>query len=74
MIEQFERFTDEMCACTTNSCAQGVSERMSTWGTRVAKEQAESKERPDKAAQDRMMKVAERMTTCMQKAMASPSE
>ena len=70
-VDQMEQFTDELCACRDSICAQRVQERMSRWANDMAKENARTK--PDKATQERMTKVGERMGACMQKALSSSS-
>ena len=69
-VERFEAFTDEMCACRDQACAQKVSERMTEWATKAARNQPKD-QKPDEEMQQRMTKIAERMATCMQKAMTA---
>ncbi len=68
-VQRFEQLTDDMCACRDAKCAQQVSEQMTAWGSKLAKDKHVAS--PDEETQQRMTKLAERMATCMQKALAN---
>ena len=72
-IVQFEGFADQMCACKTNQCAEGVNKQMSTWAEEMAKDAAD---KPAPKMSDEQTKyiteVAERFGKCMVSAMTPP--
>ena len=64
-------FKDEMCQCTTNACAQNVSDEMTKWG----QEQARDRNEPPKLTDEETKQftdLGEQMGKCMQKAMSEP--
>lgn len=68
VMVQFEKFTNEACACTTGECITALSERMSKWGSEVSKD-ADMHERPDEKTMKRAQALGERMGECMSKVM-----
>ena len=71
VLLQFEDFADDMCRCTESTCAQSVNDRMTKWATEMAKDYRD--EKPDEELIKRATAIAERMGTCMQKAMTPPA-
>lgn len=69
VMTQFERYTDEICACKDKDCATAVTDRMTKWAGEIAKDMTPDDAKPDAAAMERMTKVGQRMSDCMTKAM-----
>jgi len=71
-VVQFERYADEICACKDSQCVQGVSERMTTWATELAKQDPHpDPKHVDQATMERMQGIGLRMSECMSSAMSS---
>lgn len=71
-MRTFQKFSDEMCACKDQTCAQQVSDQMTKWGT----EEAKNWEPPPKMTDEQMKRataVGEQMAKCMTRAM-SPAD
>lgn len=66
-----ERFTNEMCQCTTSECATQVSNDLTTWAQAFARDNPDSSKDLDEAEQKRATELATRMGECMVKAMSS---
>lgn len=75
LITKMQAFTDQLCACKDQPCAQHVSEDMSKWAEEQAKNSAPPKLTDDQTK--RITDISQRMGTCMQQAMggagASPT-
>ena len=74
LIDQMNKFTDEMCACADAACAQKVSDEMVAWSQDLSKKYENNAPPPmtedeTKQAQD----IGMRMGNCMQKAMGMAS-
>jgi hypothetical protein len=72
-VAQFERYTDDICACKDSACAEGVTKQMTAWAAEMAKE--EPHPRPgdiDKATMERMQAIGTRMSECMTKVLSPP--
>ena len=69
VMSQFERYTDEVCACKDKDCAMAVTDRMSKWAAEIAKDMSPDDAKPDPSAMERMTKLGQRMSDCMTKAM-----
>ena len=54
VLQKFQEFADDMCKCTESKCAQAVSERMTTWGQAMAKE-----DKDDKPSEELVKRAAE---------------
>lgn len=70
-MAKFEQFTNEMCQCRDNACAQHVSDDMTRWATTLSKEWPQPK--LDPAQTKRATDMGMRMATCMQQAMSTPA-
>ncbi|MBV8756539.1 MAG: hypothetical protein JO257_04670 [Deltaproteobacteria bacterium] len=68
-MRTFERFTDEMCACKDNACAQHVSDDMTKWAQQVEKDW-QPMPKFDEAQMKRANDMGMRMARCMQTAMS----
>jgi hypothetical protein len=72
LITQMEFFTNQMCACSGKSCADGVNEAMSKWGMEIAKNAGPGRDqKPDPAMVKRSTDVMTRYTECMVKSMTA---
>ncbi|MGE5183884.1 MAG: hypothetical protein ACM31C_17560 [Acidobacteriota bacterium] len=67
LMRQLDQFADQMCACPDASCVQHVSEAMAKWAIELEREGVP--EHLDDATMRRAEAIAERVTTCTQKAM-----
>lgn len=68
-IAQFERLTDEMCACRDSPCAEAVSARMNAWATEMSKDDPKPPRDIDEVTMARMQTIGMHMGECMQRAM-----
>jgi len=68
-----ERFTNEMCLCTTSECATQVSNDLTTWAQAFTRDNPDSSKALSEADQKRATELATRMGECMMKAMTSSS-
>ena len=70
-MAEMAQFRDQMCACKDTACAQHVSDDMTKWGQKLAKEQSEP---PQFSEEDtrRATEIGETMGKCMQHAMGAP--
>ena len=74
VMVQFEKFTNDACACTTSECITALNERMSKWGSEITREMdMYEPQQPDESAMKRAQELGERMGACMTKAMATPT-
>jgi hypothetical protein len=67
-IDRLAEFTDEMCACPDTACTKKVSDEMSEWSMRMAKQF-----KPvtiDESSQTRVNAIVKRMSSCMVKTTA----
>lgn len=71
-MAKFEQFTNDMCQCRDNACAQHVADDMTKWGTALAKQWPQPK--LDETQTKRANDMAMRMAKCMQHAMAPPAD
>jgi hypothetical protein len=67
LVERYESFADEMCACRDRACADKVNAEMTTWAEETAKSDADTT--PDTATMKHMTDVAEKLSSCMSKLM-----
>ena len=69
-MDELDVLADRMCGCTDASCAQSVSVDLNTWGQALATNSG-SGERftPDDEQQKRMTETAQRLASCMSRAM-----
>lgn len=68
------RFTDEMCACTTAECAKQVSDQLTEWSVKMAKEETEPPPMTE-AEQKQATELGTQMGECMMRAMGmQPSQ
>ena len=72
VMDTFVAFTDDLCVCTDTKCVQTVSDRMAKWATEMAKDPAPMQDMTSDQ-KERVQKIAERMSTCMSKAMSNES-
>jgi hypothetical protein len=63
IMDAYEAFTDELCACKDKRCADKVVDKMSKWGQEMAKDYKDDK--PDAEQMRRITPIAERMSKCM---------
>lgn len=66
-----ERFTNEMCQCTTSECATQVSTDLTTWAQQFTRDHPDLAHELDEADQRRATELATRMGECMMQAMSS---
>lgn len=64
-LKKMGELTGRMCACTTATCAQAVSDEMSEWWPRELPHMTEADKKLGTA-------LGEEMGKCMQKAMGNP--
>ena len=64
---QFERFTNQICACTTTACSDAVMKDMTAWSNTLAKEYRDDDPKPDEEMMKRFSVLAQRFTDCAQK-------
>lgn len=72
VMVQFEKFTNEACACTSSECVTALSDRMASWANEVAKDVGPN-EKPDERTMQRAQALGQRMGECMTKAMSAPA-
>jgi hypothetical protein len=70
-MAKMQEFTDAMCKCTDQACAQKVADGMTQWGQQMEKSDAPPKF--SDAETKELTSVGERMGGCMQKAMSPGS-
>ncbi|HEV7555806.1 MAG TPA: hypothetical protein VGO00_10145, partial [Kofleriaceae bacterium] len=63
-FEKFSGFTDEMCACTTKACADGVDAEITRWAETLVKHD-KSTETPSSEDVKRFTVVSERYSKCL---------
>jgi hypothetical protein len=68
-LDRMQQFSNQVCACTTKACAQGVIDTMTEWGREMAKQAPDAK--PDPDTMKRAEKIVARLTECMTRAMSS---
>ena len=68
-ISKLSGFKDQMCKCTDATCAQKVSEEMTTWTQQTQKDQKQAK--PSDEEQKKMADITKQLTDCMTKAMGT---
>ncbi len=66
MIDKFEGFTQEMCACPDSACSSAVTDRMTKWSVEASRD-FEKSSRPTQAEMKRMTALGERLASCMTK-------
>jgi hypothetical protein len=71
-LDVLERFADDMCGCFDAACAQIVGNELQQWSQEESKRAAERPKLSDEEMQ-RMSEIANRLGTCMQKAMSTPA-
>ncbi len=70
IVQQIERFTDDMCRCTDKACADKVSNAFTEWGAQMAKDEYRDT-KPDEALMRRVADVVKRYADCMTKLMTT---
>jgi hypothetical protein len=66
IFDKFSGFADEMCACTTKACADGVDTEITRWAETLPK-QEKSTEMPSSEDVKRFAVVSERYSKCLVK-------
>lgn len=72
-IGALERFTNEMCQCSTSECATQVSTDLTTWAQAFSRDNPDGTRELGEEEQKRATELATRMGECMMKAMTSSS-
>lgn len=68
-VVAYERFANDMCACTTKACVDKVNEEMSRWGQRMKR----SEPRPvDAEATRQLTESTNRLINCSARALGTP--
>ncbi|HUJ61455.1 MAG TPA: hypothetical protein VLX92_23280 [Kofleriaceae bacterium] len=70
-LDQLDRFGDQMCACRNQTCAQAVTDEVTTWATLLAQKQSDLA-RPSEAQNKRAQAIADRFGECTTRAMQQP--
>jgi hypothetical protein len=70
-LAKLTELTDEMCACTDQTCANGVMQELNRWSSSNARELQEQK--PTDEETKEATAVAERLTKCMMSTMNGPA-
>src|SRR4051794_10816571 len=67
-------FTERMCQCKDQACAEAVTQAMTDWAQTMAKDDKTRQQlRPSDAQVKQMATIAERMSSCMTKVMTPPN-
>ena len=67
-VATMEHYTNKMCSCTDKTCANGVNEGLTKWGTNMAKTAGAHKdEKPDPDLAKKSADIMTRYTECMTK-------
>jgi hypothetical protein len=65
--QEFERFTNQLCECTTVECSEVVMKEITTWSTELAKTARGDDPQPSPELTARFTELARRLTDCAQK-------
>jgi hypothetical protein len=71
-MAQFEAFADSACACKDSACVERLNDKVSAWANDLAKRFPNTDKLDPKWAKQAQA-IAERMATCMTKAMDVPA-
>ena len=64
-------FSDNMCLCRDQACAQKVSDDMVKWAQEAGKDQRLNRIKPTEEQTKELVAITQRMTECMTKAMGA---
>lgn len=67
LIEQLDRFAEDMCACSDKTCADTVTQEMTRWSTEITTQYPDLKPTDDEMQE--ATKVTEKLSKCMMQAM-----
>lgn len=72
VLDRLQRFTDRMCQCNDNRCAQQVSDELTHWAQQLPPSTRDLKPQP--ATLRRAQAIGEQLAKCMGRAMDGSSE